>query len=257
MVRLIVYNIEYCQGFRGSLVEYFRVWRFIASPKNLDFKMAEELKKLSPDILALVEVDTGSIRANRKNKAKFFKDELEMLDFADSIKYIFKGWYRVFKVIPILNKQGNAILSKTAIYDIKYHHFSLGAKKIVIEAKIKIPQDLTLFLVHLALSRKTREKQLQELAKIINDTKGNIIVMGDFNTFKGKEEINDFLINTNLNCASLTKNENILTYPSFRPKKELDYVLSSKNINVLDYRACNFNFSDHLPLLVDFEINEN
>ena len=108
-----------------------------------------------------------------------------MKDFVEMIKYPFKGWLKFLRFIPILRKQANAIISKYKISNIKCHTLNKGAKRIVIEATIYCPKAVTLLLVHLALGRKTREKQLKELIKIVNSIKNNVILMGDFNTFNG------------------------------------------------------------------------
>ena len=111
MTRLIVYNIEYCEGMTGHWWAYFKFWRIFFPPQNLDKKIVKELKKLKPDILALVEVDTGSFRA-KKDEVKYFEKELGMRSFVEKVKYPLQGWLRLFHVVPILNKQANAIIAK-------------------------------------------------------------------------------------------------------------------------------------------------
>ena len=91
MVRLIVYNIEYCEGMTGHWWGYLKFWRIFFPPPKLDEKIVDHLKKLKPDILALVEVDTGSFRA-KKDEVKFFERQLKMKSIAEHIKYPFKGW---------------------------------------------------------------------------------------------------------------------------------------------------------------------
>lgn len=252
MTRLIVYNIEYCEGLNGSFSNYMKFWKAFYPPKKLDEKIVKELKKFEPDILALVEVDIGSFRNKNKDEVKYFKKKLGMSSFVEAVKYPTKGIFKNFYNIPILSKQANAILAKSIIYDIKYHYLSYGVKRLVIEAKINSPKQVTLYLAHLALGKATRKKQFDELANIINSTSGNIILMGDFNTFSGTDELKDFLKKTNLNFS--VKNMPIPTHPAFKPKRELDYVLSSKNIKINSYETLNFEYSDHLPLMVDFEI---
>jgi endonuclease/exonuclease/phosphatase family metal-dependent hydrolase len=44
------------------------------------------------------------------------------------------------------------------------------------------------------------------------------------------------------------------TCPTYHPKYCLDYVLTSKEIKVKNYEVLKFQFSDHLPVLVDFEV---
>ncbi len=254
MVRLIVYNIEYCEGLNGSLLQYLNFYRIFRAKKKLNEKIANDLKKLDPDILALVEIDMGSLRNYHHDDGEYFKKKLKMHSMVETVKYKNKGITKPFFKIPILNKQANALLCKSIMHDIKYHYFTKGFKKVIIEAKINAPKSITLFLVHLSLGKKTRNIQLNELSEIINKTKGDKIVVGDFNTFKGKKELELFLKNTFLNCNCLKKDENYSTQPAFKPTKQLDFILTSKNIMVSNYQVCKFPYSDHLPVLVDFEI---
>ena len=53
MVRLIVYNIEYCEGITGLWYDYIKFWKIFFPPKGLDKRIVAQIKKLKPDILAL------------------------------------------------------------------------------------------------------------------------------------------------------------------------------------------------------------
>jgi len=166
MVRLIIYNIEYCEGVTGLWYDYLKFWKIFFPPKGLDQRIVDQLKKLKPDILALVEVDTGSFRA-KKDEVVFFEKKLGMKDFVEKIKYPFEGWLKLFHYVPILNKQANAIIAKEKLSKVKYHVFHEGAKRVVIEVTIHVPKKVTLLLAHLALGKKTRAKQIQKLTKIV------------------------------------------------------------------------------------------
>lgn len=256
MVKLIVYNIEYCEGMEGKWFQYLFFWRLFRAPPNLDEKIIKELKNLNPDILGLVEVDTGSIRAKKNDEVEKFSEELGMKDFVEAVKYPFKSWLKLFHFIPILRKQGNAIMSKNKLFDIKSHEFKEGTKRVIIEASINCPKKVTLLLAHLALSKKSREKQIKELITIVNSINNPVILMGDFNTFEGEAEISNLLSKTHLKHKfKLDKKSNTMTQPTFKPTKRLDYILTSDKIKVNNYEVLSFSYSDHLPLMVDFELD--
>lgn len=254
MVKLVCYNIEYCEGIEGLWYQYLKFWRVFFPPKNLDKKLIESLKKLKLDILALVEVDIGSFRA-KKDEVIFFEKKLGLKDFVERVKYPLNGWLKLFHHVPIFNKQANAIISKFKISKVKYHLFHEGTKRVVIEATIHVPKKVTLLLAHLSLGKKARAKQITELIKIVNNIKNPVILMGDFNTFNGRQEIDKLLARTHLkDHAKLDDQSTALTEPAWHPKRRLDYVLTSSQIKVSKYQVLNFHFSDHMPLLVEFDI---
>lgn len=255
--RLILYNIEYCEGMLGQWYNYLKFWRIFLPPKNLDLQIVSELKKLNPDILAIVEVDTGSFRTRGKDEAKFFEKHLGFKYLDEEVKYYNKGLGFAFRHLPIFSHQSNAIISRYKFSKITHNILSNGTKRVVIEVKYDKLNNLNLVLAHLALSKKTREKNINELIKIVKLLEGPIILMGDFNTFNGEQEIERLLIETGLKHKfSINNKGNTLTQPTFNPKRRLDYVLTSKDIKVNSYKVLNLEFSDHLPVMVDFEFKK-
>lgn len=255
MVRLLVYNIEYCEGTTGMWWQYLELWKIFFPPKNLDQKIVEQLKKLNPDILALVEVDTGSFRARNSDEVVFFEKNLGMKSFVEGINYPLQGWLRLFHYVPILKKQANAIIAKKKLSHTKYYVLHEGTKRVVIEATIHLPKKVTLLLAHLSLGKGARKRQIDELITIVNSIKNPVILMGDFNTFNGEKEIQKLLDETHLDHKfEMDYLSQTFTQPTFHPKRRLDYILTSKKIKVTNYQVLNFHFSDHLPLLVDFKV---
>ncbi len=255
MVRLICYNIEYCEGIEGLWYQYLMFWKIFFPPKNLDQKMVDAMKKLKPDILALVEVDTGSFRA-KKDEVVFFEQKLGMTSFVEKIKYPFYHWLKLFHYVPILNKQANAIISKYNFSKVKYHLFHEGTKRVVIQADVHCPRKVTLLLAHLALGGKTRARQIGELIKMVNKIKNPVILMGDFNTFHGEEELKKLEKETYLKDRLKLDHYSLrLTNPTWHPLRRLDYVLASPQLKIKNYRVLNFPYSDHLPLYVEFKVD--
>jgi len=254
MVKLICYNIEYCEGILGKWWQYLEFWKIFFPPRKLNQRLIKALRKFNPDILALVEVDVGSLRNHFQDEVKFLEKELGFNDFVEKIKYPLKSWVKMFHHLPILDKQANAIISKFKFEKVKYHVFHEGTKRMVIEATVNCPQKVTLLLAHLALGKKARAKQIKELTKIVNNIENLVILMGDFNTFNGEDEIKTLLKKTHLKDRTKLENESvILTEPAWHPSKRLDYVLTSPQIKIKKYTVLKFHYSDHLPLYVEFD----
>ncbi|MBI2668595.1 endonuclease/exonuclease/phosphatase family protein [Candidatus Woesearchaeota archaeon] len=258
MVRLICYNIEYCEGIEGIWYQYLEFWKIFFPPKKLDQQLVEALKRMKPDILALCEVDVGSFRARGKDEVRFLEQKLNFHNFVEKIKYPVQGWLKLFHHLPILDKQANAIISKYKISKVKYHVFHEGTKRMIIETTMHVPQKVTLLLAHLALGTRTRARQIQELIGIVNSIKNPVILMGDFNTFNGEGEITQLLQKTHLkDKIGMDKQSLSLTEPAWHPSRRLDYILTSRKIKVKKYSVLNFHFSDHLPLMVEFEVKKS
>ncbi len=254
MVKLITYNIEYCEGMEGLWYQYLKFWKIFFPPKHLEEKIVEALKKLKPDIVTLIEVDVGSWRACGQDEVRFLEEKLKLNSFVEKIKYPIKGWLKMFHHFPIMDKQANAIVSRYPLKKIKYHVFHEGTKRMVIEATVDCPKPVTLLAAHLALGKKARALQIKELINIVNSIKNPVILMGDFNTFNGEAEIRDLLQKTHLkDKIGLDKESIPLTEPAWHPTRRLDYILTSPQIKVSKYSVLNFHFSDHLPLMIEFD----
>jgi endonuclease/exonuclease/phosphatase family metal-dependent hydrolase len=244
-MRFLVYNIAYGTGSpnKGAYERLFTVHRYIkTSSSHLD-RIIEFIKESKADIVGLVEVDTGSYRTNFMNQVETVANHLKHYHHS-SIKY---GKRSLGRALPILNKQANAILTKEKAPVINYHYFPRGFKKLIIEVDVR---GVRFFLVHLSLQKRIRRMQLEHLSGIVK-TDGPMIIAGDFNALSGPDELEDF--QTELGLVNPNK-KNIPTYPSWNPKKQLDFILCTKEIKIKKFEAPEVRFSDHLPLILDFDI---
>jgi endonuclease/exonuclease/phosphatase family metal-dependent hydrolase len=257
MVRLIVYNVEYCEGMTGKWYDYFKFWRIFSPPPDVESKLVGWLKKKRPDILALVEVDKGSFRSRFQDVPQFIEHKLGFTSLVDFVKYPFVSFLRIFHFLPVLREQSNAILSKYPLYEVKHHLLHHGTKRVVIEASVNCPKKVTLFVVHLALGAKARKKQLDELSNIIRKKRNPVVLMGDFNLFHGEHELDHLIKKTHLTDTFKMDYSKIkFTEPAFHPTRRLDYILVSKEIRVKNYEILHAEFSDHLPVMLEFEFKK-
>ena len=81
-----------------------------------------------------------------------------------------------------------------------------------------------------------------------------LLVASDFNVPSGHQEMRLFRAATGLTSANA---ENIATFPSWTPKRELDYVLYSEEVTPKSFSVPDVGFSDHLPLVFDFEVEHS
>lgn len=260
-MRLVTYNVEYCDGINRGW-KYLDLLKYVKIANKTMIKISNYVKDLNPDILGLIEIDSGSIRSRKKSGSEFFANNLEMGYWIEKTKYARKSFYKVLNLIPIVRKQSNAILSKYKLYDTQYYFLSKGAKRLVIHTKVRVAAgnknvELHLFAVHLSLRRKTREIQLRELGQIVAACPSPKIVFGDFNVFKGIRELDEFIKESDMSLANNGSSVN-KTFPSWKPKYYLDHIFVSSEIDIKNYEVLqDANFSDHLPVLIDFEIRQS
>ena len=235
-MRFLLYNIRYATG--PSLHRSIS-----SSRKNLE-RISTFLRDLEPDLVGLIEVDHGSYRSGGKNQAEMLAKALGHYH-SHSIKYKQGSLWRQ---LPVLKKQGNAFLTRDRIRNETFHFFERGMKRLVIELEL---QHVVVYLVHLAIGARARHQQLNALYDLIKKTKRPCVVAGDFNMLWGEREIDMFLAATGLQNANV---EGLPTYPSKNPRRHLDFFLHSKEIEVKDFQVPRVTFSDHLPVMVDFDV---
>jgi len=235
-MRFLLYNMRYATGprFHSSAG---------SSQKNLQ-RISGFLRDLEPDLVGLIEVDHGSYRSGGLNQAELLANDLGHYH-SYSVKY---GQDSFWRRIPILRKQGNAFLTRDRIREETFHFFPSGMKRLVIEIEL---QHVIVYLVHLSLGARARHRQLNTLYHLVRHSRLPCLVAGDFNMLWGEKEIEIFLAATGLRNANRKR---LPTYPSSNPRRHLDFVLYSKGIRIRNFTTPDVRFSDHLPVLVDFDV---
>ena len=243
-MRLLLYNIRYAVGGGASMHMPLPGAGYVLGNQTVLPEITRFIRSVDPDIVGLIEVDTGSIRSRKVNQAEKIAADLGM-NTSYETKYGSKSFN---KMLPIVRKQGNAFMAAPRVHGEKFHYFDTGIKRLIIELEMK---KYAVFLVHLSLKYRHRHLQLRRLYDLIEATEKPVIVAGDFNTFWGENEIYLFLRAAGLTSANP---EGIPTYPSRSPRKELDFILYQEGIEVTAFEVPQIKLSDHLPLVCDFEI---
>jgi len=243
-MRLLLYNIRYAVGAGVSMHMPLPGAGYLLGNQNALPDITRFIHSCDPDIVGLIEVDTGSIRSRRINQAESIAAELDMSSSYE-IKY---GESSINQLLPIIRKQGNALLAAERIHGETFHYFDTGVKRLIIELEM---EEFSVFLVHLSLKYRHRHLQLRRLYDLIMESKKPVIVAGDFNTFWGENEIYLFKKAAGLQSANV---DSLPSYPSRSPRKELDYILYQGGIQMENFEIPAVRFSDHLPLIFDFNV---
>lgn len=243
-MRLLLYNMRYAVGGGASMHMPLPGAGYVLGNQSVLPEITQFVRSIDPDIVGLIEIDTGSIRSRKVNQAEKIASDLGM-NTSYETKY---GTKSINQILPIVRKQGNAFMAAQRVHGEKFHYFDTGIKRLIIELEM---QDFAVFLVHLSLKYRHRHLQLRRLYDLIEETTKPVIVAGDFNTFWGEHEIYLFMRAAKLESANV---EGIPTYPSRSPRKELDFILYQEGIEVTNFEVPQVKFSDHLPLICDFEV---
>lgn len=243
-MRLLLYNIRYAVGGGASMHMPIPGAGYVLGNQNVLPEITRFIKSVDPDIVGLIEVDTGSIRSRMVNQAESIAADLGM-NTSYETKY---GERSINQILPIVRKQGNAFMAAARVHGEKFHYFDTGIKRLIIELEMR---EFAVFLVHLSLKYRHRHLQLRRLYDLVAATRKPVIVAGDFNTFWGGNEIYLFMKAAGLMSAN---SDGQPTYPSRAPRKELDFILYQQGIRVNEFRIPDVRHSDHLPLVCDFEV---
>jgi endonuclease/exonuclease/phosphatase family metal-dependent hydrolase len=242
-MRFLLYNVRYCAGHGPSFHFPFPFRGYLRKSSDNLQRISYFIEACKPDIVGLVEIDSGSFRTRKQNQAEIIGRML--------------GHYHVYQSkyggtwigrLPVVSKQGNAFLTNSTVRNEKFHYFERGIKRLVIELEL---EHVVVFLVHLSIRYRHRHQQLRDLYTLVRSVKKPCIVAGDFNALRGRKELDVFLKNTGLFNAN---KRNLPSHPSHAPHRHLDFVLHSRDIKVTGFEMPRVRFSDHLPLICDFEV---
>jgi endonuclease/exonuclease/phosphatase family metal-dependent hydrolase len=243
-MRILLYNIRYATGTGPAFHLPLPGAGYLRSNRQVLTDITQFIKNEDADIVGLVEVDTGSIRTGMVNQAEFIAAELGHYSISEC-KY---GTESLNTLMPIVRKQANAFLAAPRVHGERFHYFDTGIKRLIIELEL---EEAVVFLVHLSLKYRHRQAQLRTLHELVRASTKPVLLAGDFNTFWGDHEIYLFMQAAGLKSANTAS---LPSYPSHNPRRELDFILYSTGIEVTNFRVPAVRFSDHLPLVCDFEV---
>lgn len=224
----------------------------------------KEIKKINPDIICVQEATENCGLNKNVNTAEWLAKKLDYYCF-----------YMPAHIFKEGNNAGNAILSR---YPIERKISKIlnkskgvntdysGGGTIYLEADININGRIVTFsTAHLLYSprfilTKEKESENNKLIEQIKKKKRRFIFSGDLN-LTPESHLVKWLINNFKNCGPNFKIPTWTTKPfeyyGFNENKlrwRLDYVFVSKDMIVKSSKIIKTKYSDHLPILVELEI---
>jgi endonuclease/exonuclease/phosphatase family metal-dependent hydrolase len=243
-MRLLVYNIRYATGTGPAFHLPVPGAGYLRSNHRVLEQLTTYIHSEDPDLVGLIEVDTGSVRSGMVNQAEFVAQRLGHYT-AWQCKY---GTGSFTQYLPVVRKQANALLAAPRVSGARFHYFDTGIKRLIVELEL---DGVCIFLVHLSLKFRHRQYQLRTLHDLVRQAPKPVIVAGDFNTFWGADELYLFTRAAGLTSANHGR---LPSYPARSPRAELDFVLVSEGIQVDHFRVPDVRYSDHRPVICDFSL---
>ncbi len=243
-LKLLSYNVQagiYSRQYSDYLTNSWK--HLLPHPERLVnlTRIAQMLSQY--DLVGLQEVDAGSLRSA-------YIDQIQYLARHGAFPY----WYRqVNRNLGPFAQHSNGLLSRRQPDAVTEHKLPgmPGRGVVVAEFALSGGDVLAIGIVHLALGWRARRRQLDYLASLA-EQHAHLVLMGDFNCGCGSKSLQRMVRRSGmygLDCE-------LKTFPSWSPRHNLDHILVSRSLRVLDSQVLNYPLSDHLPLSMTIDLPE-
>jgi endonuclease/exonuclease/phosphatase family metal-dependent hydrolase len=193
------------------------------------------------DMIALQEVDSGSLRSGYINQSRYLATHAGMPFWCHQSNR------RVGKVAYA----GNGFLSRFEPDAVEEHRLPgviPGRGTLLVRFGGGFG-GLDIAVVHLALGKRARLQQLRFLSREL-DSGRNLVVMGDLNTRVDAEPVREFCDILALQAPT----RGLATYPSWQPQRAIDHILVSSTLAAEGARVIDVTYSDHCPVALEIDI---
>lgn len=230
-IRVASYNIKHGLGMDGRV--------------DLE-RVADVLRELEADVIALQEVDNGVRRTDGVDQAARLGELLGMRAFHGAFRAYEGGEY------------GMAILTRLPVREVRNHPVppgpagALSVLEVRVAVGLEVP-DLSVVGVHLYRSPEERVAQADSVTRIFEGVERPVILAGDFNSRPGSLVIRRL----RESWRRIPKEGERFTYPADAPDREIDHVFVRPPgifevvaSRVVDERLA----SDHRPVVVELRL---
>ena len=238
-LRLLSYNIQSGLSTHTYSQYLTRGWRHLVPVPSRMVNLDGIARILADyDLVGLQEVDAGSLRSGFVNQVKYLADYARFEHVFDQSN----------RKIGMISQHGNALLSRIRPDAIMEHKLpGLIPGRGVLQVRFGAGADaLHVLILHMALGRRGRLRQIEFLADLVRDCR-HVILMGDLNCPSDSPEMAVLL-----ESAGLSEPEpGLHTFPSWQPDRQLDHILVSPSITVERVTVLDHAYSDHLPIAME------
>lgn len=241
-LKLLSFNMQVGIGTKRYHEYLTRGWRHVLPSLQVQENLAR-IGSLSSgyDIVGLQEIDAGSRRSGYQN-------QIESLAKQAGFEY----WHtQVNRNLGHVAQHGLGLLARRQPRAVSEHKLpgrlpGRGALLAEFGAQQTV---FAVVVTHLALTRGSRDAQLAAIRELIEPFP-HAVVMGDINC--GPEQLRN---NPAFADGRLRIPDTCLpTFPSWRPRRAIDHILTTRELTVRNARPVDVCLSDHRPLAMTLAI---
>lgn len=241
-LRLLSFNIQ--AGTSTARYHHYvtHSWRQVLPHAKRVENLDAIAKLVSPyDMVALQEVDTGSLRSGFINQSRYLANHAGMPFWC----------HQSNRKVGTLAYAGNGFLSRYEPDAVEEHRLPgiiPGRGTLLVRFGSGF-NGLDIAVVHLALGKRARAQQLKFLAREL-DSSRHLVVLGDFNTQVDTPHVMELREALALQAPT----EGMATYPSWQPQRAIDHVLVSNTLRAGVAEVIDVAYSDHCPVALEIQL---
>lgn len=205
---------------------------------NLD-RLAELLPQF--DVVGLQEADAGSLRSGFLNQTRYLAETSGMPFWS----------HQPNRPLAQISHTANGLICRLEPRSvIDYPLPSRIPGRGALMARFGDEADgLVVMIAHLSLSAQARAKQLGFIAEVLQDHP-HAVLMGDLNTDANSPEMRHLFTR----CSLQPPVQPVPTFPSWKPRRALDHILVSSDVQIEKIWTLPQAFSDHLALAAEIQL---
>ncbi len=218
--------------------------------------IATTVRRVTPDVVALQEADGPSVWSGRF-------DHVATLARLAGLDDHFRGDHNPFGFGGFHLASGTALLSRGTLDRPVSHRFGLSWRdtKGYVAATIRVPEwsgpAIDVVSVHLDfLVPSVRRRQISLMAERLSARRRPLVVLGDLNCCWRREPRSMRLLTETLGLRSYAPESAAPTFPSWRPRRRLDWILASDELEFCSHHTLPVSLSDHLVVVADLRLRD-
>ena len=241
-LKLLSANIQAGSSTRGYHDYFARSWSHVLPAGNKRGAL-DTIAQLAAqhDIVGLQESDPGSLRSGFTNQTHYLAERAGFAYWSHQPNRSMSG----------VASSANGLLSRLEPVSVSDHPLPgrIAGRGVLLARFGDDDHGLTIAVAHLSLGATSRMSQLAFIAELLHGVP-NAILMGDFNCTRDRPEMAMLYQRTRLQPPR----HDVLTFPSWRPQRAIDHILTTDTLECHDVRALPAAFSDHLALSIELDV---